>query len=134
MTKILTRASMLVLAAAAAGCSTPVPQALSPNDVPAKFDGPIPSDVGVWPAKEWWHGFNSTELDGLVTQAETNNLDIAVAVANVLQAQAQSNIQRSSLFPSLSLDGTGQRSQSGGAKISSGTGATAIPGATQNAF
>ncbi len=134
MTKFLTRASMLVLAAAAAGCSTPVPQALSPNDVPAKFDGPIPSDVGVWPAKEWWHGFNSTELDGLIAQAETDNLDIAVAAANVLQAQAQTNIQRSALFPSLSLDGTGQRSQTSGAKIASSGGTTTFPGTTQNVF
>src|SRR5277367_4073512 len=95
MMKLMTRASVLVLAFAAAGCTTDAPLALKTADLPTKFTGPIPSKVGVWPAKEWWHGFNSTELDGLIAQAETNNLDIAVAVANVLQAEAQSNIQRS---------------------------------------
>jgi multidrug efflux system outer membrane protein len=134
MTRFLTRALMPVLVAATAGCSTPVPQALSPNDVPAKFDGPIPSDVGVWPTKEWWHGFNSTELDGLIAQAETDNLDIAVAAANILQAEAQTNIQRSALFPNLTLNGTAQRAQSSGARINSAQGSTTISGVTQNNF
>lgn len=134
MTKLTMRASMAVLAAALAGCSTPVPQALNPTDVPPKFDGPIPSDVGVWPAKEWWHEFKSPELDDLIGQAETNNLDIAVAVANVLGAEAQSNIQRSALFPSLTANATAQRAQSSGAKINSSFGTQTVPGVTENVF
>src|SRR5215472_657809 len=130
MTNLKMRASMAVLAVALTGCSTPVPQALNPTDVPPKFDGPIPSDVGVWPAKEWWHGFNSTELDGLITEAETNNLDIAVAAANVLQAEAQSNIQNSALFPNIDLSGNAQRAQSARAHV----GGVNVPGSTQNTF
>lgn len=134
MTTLKMRASFAVLALALTGCSTPVPQALIPSDVPPKFDGPIPSDVGVWPAKEWWHGFASPELDDFVSQAETNNLDIAVAVAAVLQADAQSNIQRSALFPDLTLDASAQRSKSSGAKVNNGLGSVNFPGTTQNIF
>jgi len=53
MTKLMTQASVLVLALAAAGCATDAPLALKTADVPVKFTGPIPSKVGVWPAKEW---------------------------------------------------------------------------------
>ena len=109
-----------MLALLGAGCSTPVPQALKPNDVPDKFEGPIPSDVGVWPSRDWWHGFGSTELDGLIAKAESDNLDIAVAASNVLQAEAKTNIQRSALFPSITLDANAQRSKQAGSKFSPG--------------
>jgi outer membrane protein, multidrug efflux system len=128
--KLMAGSSVVALSLLIGGCSTPVPQALKPADLPVKFTGPIPSDVDVWPKKDWWHGFGSTELDGLIAQAETNNLDIAVAVANVLQASAQSNIQRSALFPSIDLSGTAQRSKQPGGTLST----TTIPGSTSNSF
>ena len=135
MTKLMTRASMLVLAFAAAGCATDAPMALKTTDIPAKFDGPIPSKVGVWPAKEWWHGFNSPELDGLIATAETDNLNIAIAFAAVLQAQAQSNIQRSALFPSIDLNPSAERAQSPSSVVSSsGSGRVSLPGRTTNTF
>ncbi|HWU26198.1 MAG TPA: efflux transporter outer membrane subunit [Rhizomicrobium sp.] len=135
MTTLKMRASLLAaVAAGLAGCTTPVPQALNPSDVPPKFDGPIPSDVGVWPAREWWHGFNSPELDGLIAAAETNNLDIAVAVANVLQAEAQTNIQRSALFPDITLDASAQRGKGAAQRVSTSSGVGVVPGTTQNAF
>ena len=127
MTKLMTQVSALALAFVAAGCSTPVPQALKPSDIPDKFSGPIPASLDIWPKKEWWHGFGSPELDSLIATAETNNLDIAVAAANVLQAEAQTNIQRSALFPTIDLEPTASRAQvsSGGGKslgVSSTTG------------
>ena len=126
MTKLTTQVSALALAFVAAGCSTPVPQALKPSDIPAKFTSPIPTSPDVWPKKEWWHGFGSPELDSLIATAETNNLDIAVAAANVLQAEAQTNIQRSALFPTINLDSTAQRSKQAGSAI--------FPGYLSNSF
>lgn len=126
MTKLLTGASVLVLAITAAGCSTDVPQALKASDIPAKFTSAIPASPDVWPKKEWWHAFGSDELDGLIANAETNNLDIAVAMANVLQASAQANVQRSSLFPSVTLNPSAQRSKNAGTAI--------FPGYQTNSF
>ncbi len=135
MTKLMTQVSALALACVAAGCSTPVPQALTSSDVPAKFSGPIPSSPDIWPKQEWWHGFGSPELDGLIATAETNNLDIAVAAANVLQAEAQTNIQRSALFPSIDLEPTASRGQTSGGQLSTGGGQShAVPGPTGNSF
>ncbi|MGH6888030.1 MAG: efflux transporter outer membrane subunit [Rhizomicrobium sp.] len=110
----------------AAGCSTPVPQALKAQDVPPNFIGPVAPGSSLWPSADWWKAFGSDELSGLVTTAQTNNLDIAVAMANVLQATANRDIARASLFPTIDLQGTAQRSHTPGSNIpvANGTGGT----------
>src|ERR1700733_14979487 len=110
----------LALAASAcvlAACSTPVPQALKPQDVPEKFIGPVAPGASLWPNPDWWQAFGSDELSGLVTTAQTNNLDIAVAMANVLQAQANRDISRAALFPTLDLEPSALRSRTPGGKV-----------------
>lgn len=104
-------AAMAAVACAAAACSTPVPQALKPQDVPPAFEGPLAPGAPLWPNPDWWNNFGSTELSGLVTDAQTNNLDIAVAMADVLQAEANRDIARAALFPDFSLSGTATRAQ-----------------------
>lgn len=100
-----------------AACSTPVPQALKPADVPGKFTGPVAPGTSVWPNPDWWQAFGSDELSGLITTAQTNNLDIAVAMASVLQAQANRDISRSALFPTIDLQPSAQRSRTPGSSI-----------------
>ena len=41
------------------------------------------------PALDWWRGFRSKELTTLMEDAHVFNLDIAVAIAQVVQADAQ---------------------------------------------
>jgi len=96
-----------------AGCQSTVPQALQPADMPKSFIGPITVGADVWPKADWWQSFSSTELDGLITSAQKNNLDLAVAVASVLQAEAQSNVERSALFPDLDVTGSATRTRTG---------------------
>src|ERR1700727_272200 len=40
------------------------------------------------PAMDWWQGFRSRELTSLMQAAQTENLNIAVAIAQVVQADA----------------------------------------------
>ncbi|HEY3779249.1 MAG TPA: efflux transporter outer membrane subunit [Rhizomicrobium sp.] len=106
--------ALAAVAGVVAGCSTPVPQALKPQDVPSSFSGPVAPGASIWPSADWWKAFGSDELSGLVTTAQTNNLDIAVAMANVLQATANRDIARAALFPTFDLDGTAARSRTPG--------------------
>jgi outer membrane protein, multidrug efflux system len=94
-----------------AGCATPVPQALTPALVPKSFVGPVTSNAPIWPDASWWQGFGDPQLANLVAEAQANNLDLTAAAARVLQAEAQSRIQRAALFPQL----TGQAAYSAGA-------------------
>ena len=41
------------------------------------------------PPLDWWEAFRSAELTQLMREAQTANLDIAIAIAQILQADAQ---------------------------------------------
>ncbi|HEY4125706.1 MAG TPA: efflux transporter outer membrane subunit [Rhizomicrobium sp.] len=123
MNRFLMSASAGVFALVAAGCSTPVPQALKTTDIPAGgFTAPIIADAQVWPKADWWTTFGSPEMSGLVVDAQANNLDLAAAYARVLQAEAQAGISRSSLFPQLGGSFDASRQGSHGVSFSSGSG------------
>jgi len=91
-----------------AGCATPPPQVLAPEIVPKNFTGPIQADAKVWPDSGWWQGFGDPHLTVLVEQAQSGNRDIAIAAARVMQAEAQSTIQRSALFPQIGGQGSAE--------------------------
>lgn len=131
---LLRSASVMALALGAAGCQTPVPQVLGPQHVPSNFTAPTAKNAPVWPSAGWWAGFGSTELNGFIGAAQTNNLDLAAAAARVLQAEAQSEISGSALFPSLSLQGSAQRSRTGSGVAPSGAATGTTKAFTGNAF
>jgi NodT family efflux transporter outer membrane factor (OMF) lipoprotein len=58
----------------------------------------------------WWALFKDPVLDGLAAQVEVSNQNVAAAVANYVQARALVAQQRASLFPVVSLTGSGTRS------------------------
>jgi outer membrane protein, multidrug efflux system len=66
---------------------------------PNAFTGPIGDGAPVWPEADWWKGFHDDELASLIAQAQAGNRDLAVAAAHVMEAEAQSTIARSALFP-----------------------------------
>lgn len=98
MNRTLPAAALAVLLA---GCTTQVPQVVSPQLVPESFSGPVAPDAHIWPEAEWWSGFGDPAMVQLVKEAQANNRDIAAATARVLQAEAQATIQRSALFPQI---------------------------------
>lgn len=58
----------------------------------------------------WWTLFNDPLLNDLASQVEVSNQNVAAAVASYAQARALVAQQRASLFPSVSLSGSGDRS------------------------
>jgi multidrug efflux system outer membrane protein len=93
------------------GCATRVPQVLSPPLVPQSFVGQDAARGSVWPKPDWWQQFGSPELSEFIVTAQTDNRDLAVAAAGVVQAHAQTVIQRASLFPQFDLQAQGQRTK-----------------------
>jgi NodT family efflux transporter outer membrane factor (OMF) lipoprotein len=65
------------------------------------------------PAVDWWRGFRSSELTTLMEAAQTSNLDIAVAVAQIIQADAQVGVTGAALLPTVSGSATAERQHSG---------------------
>ena len=116
---------MLLLSPALSGCILGSERPELNLEVPASYREATrrSSDAAV-PALDWWRGFRSPELTSLMEQAQIFNLDIAVAVAQIVQADAQVGVSGAPLLPSVSGTATAERehfgSQSGG---SSGLGA-----------
>ena len=100
-------------ALAVSGCATRVPQVLSSQLVPETFIPQSTARGPVWPSVQWWQGFQSPELTGLIQAAQENNRNLAAAAARVMEARAQTLIAGSALFPTLNLQAQGARSGAG---------------------
>jgi outer membrane protein, multidrug efflux system len=84
------------------------------------------------PMLDWWRGFRSKELAALMDAAQLYNLDIAVAMAQIVQADAQVGVSGAPLLPTLTGDASAERQkQSSANTISSGQG---FGGSTFNTF
>ena len=82
------------------------------------------------PAVDWWRGFRSSELTSLMDAAQIYNLDIAVAMAQIVQADAQVGVAGAPLLPSLTGNASAEREHFGPLATSGGVGG----GSTFNQF
>ncbi len=102
--------SAVGLAVSLAACTSNPTPLNRPGDLPATFTAPVDKTAPIWPKADWWSNFTAEELGPLEDTAQKENLDIAVYAARVLQAEAQDGVALSALFPTLGLQGSGQRS------------------------
>lgn len=65
------------------------------------------------PVLDWWRGFRSSELTALMEAAQIYNLDIAVAIAQIVQADAQVGISGAPLLPSVTGTASAEREHLG---------------------
>ncbi len=81
------------------GCRHSLREPATPVQIPGSF-----STTGSEPMQEkWWHGFEDTELNGLIDQALAHNFDLQVAWDRLAQAQALAEQRNASLWPRASL-------------------------------
>ena len=103
--------AVLILSA----CSTPAVLAPS-SSVPlsAGFSNDKPTTVVASALDDaWWDGFGDATLSRLVKEALFANQDVAVALQRVAQARAGTDAQASRLWPTVGLQASASRSQSG---------------------
>src|SRR5579871_1936351 len=102
-------------------------------EVPAAYRAaPAANADAAVPVLDWWRGFRSRELSSLMDAAQIYNLDIAVAIAQLIQADAQVGVSGAPLLPTLTGDASAEREkQSSANTITSGQG---IGGTTFNTF
>jgi multidrug efflux system outer membrane protein len=88
-------------------------------DIPEGYKAArLTNATGAQPTLDWWRGFRSSELTGLMEEAQRVNLDIAAAVARFVQADAQARIAGAALLPSLSGQGSETYSRTSGSSSS----------------
>lgn len=112
-------AALVLIGMGLSGCILGTERPDANLEVPASYRaGPRAPDSAV-PALDWWRGFRSSELTRLIETAQAANLDIAVAVAQILQADAQAGIAGAPLLPTLTGTGTAERLRSATSSSSS---------------
>lgn len=108
----LLRAAMIAALSGAmlSGCATfRSGEVDSGFEMPGEWSQAAPGEVR-WPDTEWWHGFGSAELDGLIARAQESNPDLAAAFERILQAEARAKIAGASLLPEVDFAADAGRS------------------------
>jgi multidrug efflux system outer membrane protein len=95
-----------------AGCTLTSDRPELALDVPPAYRAARSDPDAARPALDWWRGFRSAELTGLIEAAQTQNFDIAAAIARIIQADAQSRIAGAPLLPNAVLNASAIRSRS----------------------
>ena len=121
--KALMAVSVLLLGPALSGCILGTERPDLNLEVPAAYReaGRGSRDAHV-PALDWWRGFRSNELTTLMDAAQIYNLDIAVAIAQIVQADAQVGIAGSPLLPSVTGTSTAEQIRSASSGFGGGSG------------
>jgi NodT family efflux transporter outer membrane factor (OMF) lipoprotein len=125
--KPLLRAAALAAALAAAGCAVGPTYHRPAIDTPVAFKEGQGEWVRAAPADAlergpWWELFNDPELNGLASQVQVSNQNVAAAVASYAQARALVAQQRAALFPTVSLDASANRSGANSNSARNGSG------------
>ena len=95
-------------------------------DIPPAYSAgprnPVAAEAAI-PPLDWWRAFRSRELTEIVEEARAANLDIAVAIARIVQADASARIAGAPLLPIVDLNGSATR-----IRTSQATAAGSTPG------
>ena len=94
-----------------AGCITAERPELA-FEIPRAYQAAAGVSGGGRPALDWWRGFGSGELTKLIEQSQSNNFDIAAAIARIVQADAQSKIAGAPLLPAVNFNSSATKSRS----------------------
>jgi NodT family efflux transporter outer membrane factor (OMF) lipoprotein len=122
---------MLLLSPALSGCILGSERPELNLEVPASYrEATRHSPDAAVPALDWWRGYRSPELTSLMQQAQIFNLDIAVAVAQIVQADAQVGISGAPLLPSVTGTATAEREHFGAQSGSNGSSGLGTGGAS----
>jgi outer membrane protein, multidrug efflux system len=103
---VLRAAGGFAMVASLSGCLLDADKPDIAIDVPQSYRNTAGDPDAALPALDWWQGFRSAELTSLMQEAQAANLDIAVAVAQILQADAQVRIVGAPLLPLINFNGS----------------------------
>ena len=118
----------LALLAALAGCAVGPdykrPTVDTPPDFRTSASGTnAPAGAGAFADLGWWEAFQDPRLTACISEALTNNWDIKIAAARVLQAEAALRVARSQYMPTVNAGGdlvTSRASERGPVPIPAG--------------
>jgi NodT family efflux transporter outer membrane factor (OMF) lipoprotein len=100
------RIASFALVVCTVGCALHEVQA-PPPVLPRAFAAQIATGEAAWPSRDWYDTFGSQELKTFIDEAAGGNLDLAMARARVLQADARARQAGAAILPSVDLGANG---------------------------
>ena len=98
MSKLIRRATAVVLMCSLSGCAIVSPQLKPDVPVAGAWNEAAPAEAAAV-SPTWWTSFGSPELQSLAAEALAGSPDLAIATERVRQAEAQVRVAGASLFP-----------------------------------
>jgi multidrug efflux system outer membrane protein len=123
----------LVLATTLAACALIPARDPPAPELPTGWNDAALDAASARLAADWWTQFGDPELDRLVAQALTANLDLALAAARVEEARATLAGSRAEQWPTLDVQADASR-QRGASGAGSTGGASGASGSVRNAY
>jgi multidrug efflux system outer membrane protein len=103
---LIMAAAIFVLAGCAVGPNYKRPAVGAPaNYRTPESDTNSPSDTKAFADLGWWEVFQDPQMAAYIGEALTNNWDIKIAMARVVQAEAALRVARSQFFPTINAGG-----------------------------
>lgn len=103
--RLIFRRTRMVLAIAAvlalSACATAIDTSRPQLEMPATWAEASPA--GIQLQRDWWRGFGSEELSGLIDQSLAGSPDLIIAAERVTQAEIAARSAGASLFPLLTV-------------------------------
>ena len=106
MSQLFVRLGSIAVIIFGAGCALHETQPKAPV-LPAAFEARSGESDATWPSQDWYKGFGSPELQALIEEAASSNLDLTMARARVTQADARARQAGSAILPSIDAGGNG---------------------------
>jgi multidrug efflux system outer membrane protein len=106
MSQLFVRLGSIAVIIFGAGCALHETQPKAPV-LPAAFEARSGESDASWPSQDWYKGFGSPELQALIEEAASSNLDLTMARARVTQADARARQAGSAILPSIDAGGNG---------------------------
>jgi NodT family efflux transporter outer membrane factor (OMF) lipoprotein len=115
--------ALLLLAPVLSGCIIGTERPELNLEVPTNYRAAPKSNAdAAVPVLDWWRGFKSAEMSALMDAAQISNLDIAVAMAQIVQADAQVGVSGAALLPTLTGNASAERQKLSSQSSGSGGG------------
>src|SRR4029077_18674072 len=109
--RLITSFSLVGLLLPLGGCLVGLEKPDAALDVPNAYSTRVRSPDAKLPTPDWWRGFKSKQLTDLIEESLTSNLDIAAAIARIVQADAQARIVGAALLPTVGANASYTRSR-----------------------
>ena len=103
--------TLSLMALILSGCSLSPELNIPKTEFPETYRADVKSETS-YVDGAWWSNYGDDKLSALIEEALANNYDLQTSMANISLARASLSLSTSNRYPSIDVQGSGQRVRS----------------------